>query len=318
MTKPLISVCIPVYNGEKYLNPCLDSVMLQTFTNYEVIVCDDGSKDKSGSIIEEYAKKYPQIKFFKNESNLGLVGNWNRCIEHANGTWIKFLFQDDLMNTNCLEEMAKQTSAEVELIVCKRNFLIDKPLTDDIKDYYANRVRTLENTGYFASNDFSAETISRIAIENPSMNFIAEPSLSMFRKISIQKLGTFDPELKQICDLEFFLRIASVFGLRYIPQQLCSFRIHDSSTTEKNVNSNDYYMENIEAIVYALKLLTKTEFNNFRSYIGNAGVGKLKMFVKFRSYKASRAVKTTEDQKNSINFHQNMANLCTNGGIFLY
>jgi hypothetical protein len=119
----------------------------------------------------------------------------------------------------------------------------------------------------------------------------------MFRKNSIQKLGPIDPELKQICDLEFFLRIAYVFGLKYIPQQLCSFRIHDSSTTERNVNSNDYYMENIEAIIYALKLLTKPEFKNFRSYIGSSGVGKMKMFVKFRSYKASKAVKTIEDQK---------------------
>jgi glycosyltransferase involved in cell wall biosynthesis len=296
MTKPLISVCVPVYNGEKYLKACLDSVIAQTFSNYEIIICDDGSKDSSTSIIEEYVQKHQQIKFFKNERNLGLVGNWNRCVELANGTWIKFLFQDDLMNANCLEEMAKHTDAEVELIVCKRNFLIESP-TEDLTDYYQRRVRTLENTGHFISNDFSAEVISKIAADHPSLNFIGEPSLTMFRKIALSKVGGFDDELKQICDLEFLLRIASVFGLRYIPQQLCVFRIHDLSTTSKNIGGGNYHATHIEALLYALKLLAKPEFRNFRSYVEGSGLSKLKLFVKYRAYKASRAIKTAEDQR---------------------
>lgn len=297
MNKPLISVCIPVFNGAVYLKACLDSVVAQTFANFEVIICDDGSSDNSYAICEEYVKKYNYIKLFKNQVNLGLVGNWNTCIKRSEGIWIKFLFQDDLMNPSCLEEMAKHTQAEVELMVCKRNFLIDKVTTEDERDYYARRVRTLENTGYYRSNNFSADVISIIAANNPSMNFIAEPSLTMFRRISIEKVGMFDPELKQICDLEFFLRIASVFGLRYIPQQLCTFRIHGASTTEKNVNSNNYYVEHIEASLFALKLLTKPEFMNFRSYIGASGTRKLRMFIKFRTYKASKAAVNTHDER---------------------
>jgi glycosyltransferase involved in cell wall biosynthesis len=297
MTKPLISVCIPVFNGEKHLKACLDSVMSQRFSSYEVVICDDGSSDGSISIIEKYSREHERIKFYKNEFNLGLVGNWNKCMEQANGTWIKFIFQDDLMNANCLEEMVKHTQAEVELIVCQRNFMIDKVLTEDIKEYYEKRVRTLENTGHYTSNDFSAETISKIAADHPSLNFIGEPSLTMFRKISLAKIGGFDSELKQICDLEFLLRLASVFGLRYIPQKLCAFRIHDSSTTTKNVSGNNYYIRNIEALLYGLKLLTKPEFKNFRSSIGASGLNKLKLFVKYRSYKASRAIKTSSDRE---------------------
>jgi glycosyltransferase involved in cell wall biosynthesis len=297
MTKPLISVCIPVYNGEKYLKTCLDSVISQTFLNYEVIICDDGSKDGSISIAEEYAGKHSSIKFFKNDRNLGLVGNWNRCVELANGSWIKFLFQDDLMNANCLEEMAKHTDADVELMVCKRNFLIEGEPDADEKDYYEKRVRTLENTGHYMGNNFSAEIISKIAADHPSLNFIGEPSLTMFRKISLVKVGGFDRELRQICDLEFLLRIASVYGLRYIPLQLCIFRIHDSSTTSRNTSGDNYYNMKIEALLYALKLLTKTEFNNFRSYVEGSGLSKLKLFVKYRAYKACRAIKTAEDRQ---------------------
>jgi len=296
MTKPLISVCIPVYNGEKYLKACLEAVFSQTFSNYEVIICDDGSSDRSVSICEAYTKTKNNIKFIRNDRNLGLVGNWNKCVEQANGTWIKFLFQDDLMNANCLEEMAKHTDAEVELIVCKRNFLLEDP-TEDEKDYYNRRVKTLENTGYFTGNDFSAEVISKIATDHPSLNFIGEPSLTMFRKISLLKVGGFDAELKQICDLEFLMRIASVFGLRYIPKQLCAFRIHGNSTTTKNVSGNNYYLKNIEALLYALKLLTKPEFNNFRSYVRGSGLSKLKLFTQYRAYKAFKAVATPEDKR---------------------
>ncbi len=295
MSQPIISVCVPVYNGEKYLKECLDSCISQTFTNYEIIICDDRSTDGSISICEEYTAKHKQIKFFKNEKNLGLLGNWKKCVELASGTWIKFLFQDDVMNSNCLEEFAKNIDAEVELIVCKRNFLLESTATEDTKDYYEREVRTLENTENYLSNDFSAETISKIASEHPSLNFIGEPSLVMFRKDSLLKVGGFDNELKQICDLEFLLRLASVFGLRYIPQQLCTFRIHSSSTTVKNVNSNNYYNDNIEALLYGLKLLTKPEFKNFRSHIGSNGITKLRLFVKYRFYKASKAIKSSED-----------------------
>jgi len=304
MMNPFISICVPVFlpsrqagNGEKHLKECLDSCISQTFTNYEIIICDDGSSDESISMCEEYASKHKHIKFYKNEKNLGLLGNWNKCVELANGTWIKFLFQDDLMNSNCLEEFAKNAVDGVELIVCKRNFLLESSASEDEKDYYQNRVRTLENTGQFTSNDFKAQTISKIANDNPSLNFIGEPSLTMFKKEALLKVGGFDNELKQICDLEFLLRLASVYGLRYIPQQLCAFRIHNASTTVKNVSSNSYYIDNIEALLYVLKLLTKPEFKNFRDHIGTNGISKHRMFAKYRLFKASRAIKNSEDRQ---------------------
>ena len=96
MNSPLVSICIPTYNGEKYLKECLDSCIDQTFKSYEIIICDDCSSDGTIKIIEEYAKIFPQIILFQNDGNLGLVGNWNRCIHHSNGEWIKFVFQDDI------------------------------------------------------------------------------------------------------------------------------------------------------------------------------------------------------------------------------
>ncbi len=297
MTKPLISICVPVYNGEKYLKECLDSCISQTFKDYEIVICNDGSTDKSVSIIGEFLKKNKNIHFTRNEKNLGLVGNWNKCIELAKGEWIKFLFQDDLMNPDCLEKFVQQIDSSINLIVSKRNFILDKITSEKEAEYYQIGVRTLENTGLYQSNNFSAETISKLSTRSISMNFIGEPSLTLFRKDIIEKIGLFDQDLKQICDLEFLLRIASNYGLKYIPEQLCSFRIHSSSTTEKNISGSDYAIKNLEAVNYALKILTKKEFSQLRSKAGLFGLIRIKLFVKYRSYKAFKAISSEKDEE---------------------
>ena len=297
MTPPLISICIPAYNGEAFIKQCLDSCLAQNFSSYEIVICDDGSTDKTIDIINEYVKKTPNIRFYKNESNLGLVGNWNKCLNLANGTWIKFLFQDDTMVANCLQIFADNIADNTKLLVCKRNFILEKNATEDKIDYYTNRVRTLENTGFYTSQIFSASTISKIAANNISLNFIAEPSLSLFKKEVISTLGNFDQDLKQICDLEFLLRIASNYGLIYIPEKLCEFRIHENSTTEKNITSNNYHLNYLEVLHFAIKLICKQEFSSFRKFISYKNHLKIKLYIKYKSYVAYKAISKASEEE---------------------
>jgi glycosyltransferase involved in cell wall biosynthesis len=76
MSNPLISVCIPVYNGAAYLEDCLQSVIAQTYSNIEILLVDDGSTDDSISIIEKFSQKDSRIRLVRNQKNLGLTGNW--------------------------------------------------------------------------------------------------------------------------------------------------------------------------------------------------------------------------------------------------
>ena len=292
---PLVSICVPTYNGDKYLLECLESCVNQSFKDYEIIICDDASSDNTISIIESYAVKNSFIKFTKNEKKLGLVGNWNKCLELSSGDWIKFVFQDDVITFNCLEKFQNSIEDGIELIVCKRNFKLDKIATDDEKDYYLRRVKTLENTGSFVSNLFTPKVISKIAANNIGLNFIAEPSLTFFNKNVLTKIGMFDSDLKQICDLEFLLRLSSNCGLKYLPQQLCVFRIHSNSTTEKNVTAKNYFIENL---VYAIKLKTKTEFNNLRNLLSFFEMLKLNLYIKYYAYKAYKAIDSKESETN--------------------
>ena len=293
---PLISICIPTYNGQEYLKQCLDSCFNQSFTNYEIIICDDGSTDNTITIIEEYTKLHSQITFYKNEINLGLVGNWNKCIEQSRGEWIKFVFQDDYITNDCLQMFANEIKDDVYLIVSKRYFILPENPTADYINYYTNQVRTLENTVNTVKNSFSGKEISQIAVQNICMNFIAEPSLTCFRKSIVYELGYFNDALKQICDLEFNLRVASSKGLVYIPQQICAFRIHHNSTTSKNLSEKGFVLSYIEPLLFSYFLLFDKKFQSLRNYLNPFQTLKLNLYFKFKAYKAFKI-----DQAESYN-----------------
>lgn len=283
---PLISICIPTYNGQEYLKQCLDSCINQSFANYEIIICDDGSSDSTVSIIEEYAKRYKHIQFYKNQTNLGLVGNWNKCIEQSRGEWIKFVFQDDYITTDCLQVFANEIKENVHLIVSKRHFILPENPSPEYINYYTNEVRTLENTVNIAKKTFSGKEISEIAVQNICMNFIAEPSLTCFRKTVVNKLGYFNSALKQICDLEFNLRLASSKGLVYIPEQICAFRIHQNSTTSKNLTEKAFVLSYIEPLLFSYFLLFDKKFQSLRNNLNPLQTLKLKLYFRFKAYKA--------------------------------
>lgn len=99
---PLISVIVPVYNVEQYLSRCVESILEQTFQNWELLLIDDGSLDCSGDICEEYAKKDSRIRVFHKE-NGGVSSARNLGIDNANGEWITFIDSDDYIQPGFLE-----------------------------------------------------------------------------------------------------------------------------------------------------------------------------------------------------------------------
>lgn len=94
MTRPFFSIIIPVYNSEKYLSECLDSIKRQTFTDYEVILVDDGSSDSSLSICEAYNCDDPRFIAI-HQTNAGTSAARNTGLRHANGQYITFIDNDD-------------------------------------------------------------------------------------------------------------------------------------------------------------------------------------------------------------------------------
>ena len=115
----MVSVIVPVYNVENYLAKCLDSLVNQTLQDIEIIVVDDGSKDRSGLIIEEYAKNFPEkIKAFFKE-NGGLSDARNFGIERASGAYIGFVDSDDYVTETMFEEMQQLAEKhQAKMVIC--------------------------------------------------------------------------------------------------------------------------------------------------------------------------------------------------------
>lgn len=94
---PKVSILIPVFNRETFVADCIQSALSQTFTDFEVIVVDNASTDRSWEVAKAFASLDPRVRVFRNDSNLGPVRNWQRCLDNATGEFVKFLFSDDLI-----------------------------------------------------------------------------------------------------------------------------------------------------------------------------------------------------------------------------
>lgn len=116
MTKPSVSVIIPAYNEEKYLSVMLDCVLSQTFRDFEIIVVNDGSKDGTQGVIDNFIVRYPDTIRCLNQDNQGLSASRNNAVELANGEYIAFLDADDIIRDNYLELLyskAKEQDADI-------------------------------------------------------------------------------------------------------------------------------------------------------------------------------------------------------------
>lgn len=122
--QPLISIIIPVYNVEQYLNECMESVLNQTYTNLEVVLVDDGSKDNSPKMCDEYAAKDCRVKVIHKE-NGGLISAWVAGVEKSEGTYVVFLDSDDWIDFTMIEDMVKYASETGKEIICG-NYIIEK------------------------------------------------------------------------------------------------------------------------------------------------------------------------------------------------
>lgn len=111
---PKISVIVPVYNVERYLTRCIDSILAQTFTDFELLLIDDGSTDNSGKICDEYAEKDKRIRVF-HKKNGGVSSARNLGLDVSCCEWITFIDSDDYVEDNFLEELFQSTNSDLKI-----------------------------------------------------------------------------------------------------------------------------------------------------------------------------------------------------------
>ncbi|MCU5288783.1 glycosyltransferase family A protein, partial [Bacillus paranthracis] len=117
MYDKMVSIIVPVYNAEKYVHKCIDSLLQQTYKNIEIILINDGSTDNSGKICDEYANESSKIRVI-HQKNSGPSATRNVGIDVANGAYIQFVDSDDYVEPNMTEEMLKAMNNKFQLVIC--------------------------------------------------------------------------------------------------------------------------------------------------------------------------------------------------------
>jgi glycosyltransferase involved in cell wall biosynthesis len=116
--KPRVSIGLPVYNGEKYLEQALDAILAQTFRDFELVILDNASTDLTDEICRDYAAKDQRIRYFRNETNIGVARNFNRVFELSSGEYFKWSAHDDLIAPDWLKRCVETLDREPQAIMC--------------------------------------------------------------------------------------------------------------------------------------------------------------------------------------------------------
>ncbi|MCG9793906.1 glycosyltransferase family 2 protein [Flavobacterium algicola] len=246
---PLVSICIPTFNGELFILEALESVRKQTYTNLEIIISDDASTDKTLDIINQFqCETKLSIAIFQHFPT-GIGANWNNCIKKAKGEYIKFVFQDDVLAPTCVEKMVGEAlkNKNIGMVYSKRDFIFDNT---DVKvlnwiDQYADL-----HTNWSQNVILDGEIVQgRRLLRDPQLfnfpqNKIGEPTAVLLNKRVFEKIGFFSTTLKQSLDIEFWYRLMKYYDVVFINESLISFRLHDNQATVVNENSflNEMYL----------------------------------------------------------------------------
>lgn len=115
---PIISIGIPVYNGERYLAETLDSILAQTFTDFEIIISDNASTDGTESVCRAYQDKDPRVKYYRNSENLGAAKNYNRAFHLSSGKYFKWAASDDLIEPELFETCVEVLENTPNVVLC--------------------------------------------------------------------------------------------------------------------------------------------------------------------------------------------------------
>ena len=199
MIKGLVSIIVPVYNSEKYLNTCIKSLLNQNYPDVEVILVNDGSTDSSVSICNKYNKKYQRVRLI-NQKNQGPSVARNQGIMNARGEYIQFVDSDDFIEIDMTDKLVKAIEEKVELVICGYKVIYEgKDITSvwkqPIEKKYSRNEFLMSFGKYYIDN-----FINSLWNKLYSINIINEFNLSFKENISLGEDLLFNIEYIKRCN----------------------------------------------------------------------------------------------------------------------
>lgn len=206
--KPIVSVLMPVYNGEKFLKEAIESILYQTYTDFEFLIINDGSTDKSEEIILGFNDS--RIRYIKNESNIKLIATLNKGIELSKGKYIIRMDADDISMPKRIEKQLEFMEIHPQIALCGSWFSSIGDRTG-ISKYQMN------------NDEIKYKMLYQCHLSHPSI---------IIRRDVLENFNTkFDPQFIHAEDYDLFVRISEKYLMANIQEVLLKYRIHGNSVS---------------------------------------------------------------------------------------
>ncbi len=211
---PTVSVLIPTYDNAHFLDETIQSVLNQSFSDFEIIIVDNQSKDNTDEVVQKYLVD-SRVKYFKNAGNIGMVGNWNKCLEYAQGTYLKYLCSDDRFHPDLLKKFVAvmEQNPQVALVTSYREYFGLKTFKPELPPF----------SGLHSGKEVIYHSLA-------DWNWIGEPTTVMFRRSGLQ-VGNFKTNYQYFPDWDMWLRLLTTGDCYMIPETLSYFRLHANQVT---------------------------------------------------------------------------------------
>ena len=219
---PLVTVTIPMYNNAKFIRQTIESVLSQTYTNFELLVYDDYSTDGSYEIVRSISD--PRLKLFRNRKNLGPEGNWNNAVSNVQGTYVKLICGDDILYPQCLErqvDILERHASEGVALVCGQRTIID-----------AESKALIKQINLVDEGRHQAEDVIRKLIRMGT-NILGEPVCGLYPASLLEKTRGYSAMVPYTIDLDFWMQLLKLGDLYMIADPLCAFRISEESWSSR-------------------------------------------------------------------------------------
>jgi glycosyltransferase involved in cell wall biosynthesis len=217
---PRVSVCIPTYNGGRYIGEAIRSVLNQTLTDFDLIIVDDCSEDNTEAVIKSFRDN--RIRYFKNPIRLGMIGNWNKCLELSNREYVCIFHQDDVMMHENLAEKVKILEENPTVGMVHSNVFQTGPAGEVISKWWYLKPHPDQNGLQKGLEYFETLLLG--------VNLVCCPS-AVVRRECFDKLGGFDRGLPFTTDWEMWMRLALFYDIAYLTEPLVKYRRHTENET---------------------------------------------------------------------------------------
>ncbi|MFA5142601.1 MAG: glycosyltransferase [Candidatus Omnitrophota bacterium] len=275
---PKVSVVIPAYNCERFISGAIDSVFNQTYGNYEIIVVNDGSKDRTAEILSGYGTRITKI----DQPNKGPAEARNAGVRAARGEYIAFLDQDD-------EWLPHKLKAQVELM--DKNSRVGLVYSDTyiIRDSEFSHAGTKSRRSFQSRRPYRGMILERLFMDN----FISTSSV-MVRKECFAKAGMFDPAIVPSEDVGMWLNIAAFYETDYVDMPLVKFRDHVACFSSNKVRTLTHIIDMLNNTLAGHPVLKTSlgrkaaeRVSDFHVMLGKAYLSKMKFKEAFGNFNAA-------------------------------